>query len=119
MYEFLSQQETGHVITDVCSSLGIEWQFIPEHSPHVGGLLEEAVKSAKAHLRHLVGEVKMTYEEISTVLAQIEVCLNSRPLDSVNMPDEGHSCPYPWAFFIGYPLYALPDHLPCTVLHLT
>ena len=110
MYEFLSQQETGRTITDVCSSLGIEWRFIPEHSPHFGGLWEAAVKSAKTHLRRIVGEVKLTYEELSTVLAQIETCLNSRPLVSVNVPDEdGIQILTPGHFLIGRPLCALPD----------
>ena len=110
MYEFLSRQETGHIITDVCSSLGIEWRFIPEHSPHFGGLWEAAVKSAKTQLRRVMGEVKLTYEELSTVLAQIEACLNSRPLVPVNTPDEdGIQVLTPGHFLIGCPLCTLPD----------
>ena len=46
------------------------------------------MKSAKTHLRCVVGEVKLTFEELSTVLVQIEACLNSQPLVPVNVPDE-------------------------------
>ena len=110
MYKFLSQQETEHAITDVCSSLGIEWRFIPERSPHFGGLWEALVKSTKNHLRRVMGKVKLTFEELSTVLAQIEACLNSRPLVPMNAPDEdGIQVLTPGHFLIGRPLCALPE----------
>ena len=110
IYEFLSQQEVSGSITDVCSGLGIEWRFIPEHGPHFGGLWEAVVKSTKTHLRRIVGDVKLTFEELSTVLAQVEACLNSRPLVSVNVPDEdGIEVLTPGHFLIGRPLCALPD----------
>ena len=116
MYEFLSQQEVGCLLTDVCTSLGIEWKFIPKHSPHFGGLWEAAVKSAKTHLRRIVGEVKLTYEELSTVLAQIEACLNSRPLVSVNTPNEdGIQVLTPGHFLIGRPLCS-SSHCPVSLL---
>nr|XP_049697167.1 uncharacterized protein LOC126054700 [Helicoverpa armigera] len=54
----------------------------PKHlySDNAGGLWEAAVKSLKYHLRRVVGEQKLTFEEFSTVLAQLEAVLNSRPL---------------------------------------
>lgn len=57
-----------------------------------------------------MGEVKLTFEELSTVLAQVEACLNSRPLVSLNVPDEdGIEVLTPGHFLIGCPLCALPD----------
>jgi hypothetical protein len=110
MYEFLSRPGTERAVADFCSHSGIEWRFIPEHAPHFGGLWEAAVKSAKTHLRRVVGEVKLTFEELSTLLAQIEACLNSRPLVPVNTPDEdGIEALTPGHFLIGRPLCALPD----------
>ena len=58
-----------------------------------------------------MGDVKLTFEELTTVLAQIEACLNSRPLVSINSPDEdGIEVLTPGDFLIGRPLCALPDH---------
>ena len=34
------------------------------------------MKSMKSHLKRVVSDVKLSYEELSTVLTQIEACLN-------------------------------------------
>lgn len=59
-------------------ALYIKWTFIPPIAPHQGGLWEAAVKSAKHHLRRVVGDQQLTFEEFYTVLTQVEACLNSR-----------------------------------------
>lgn len=63
---------------------GTEWSFIPPYSPHFGGLWEAAVKSTKRHLRRTIGEQQLTFEELSTLLCQVEACLNSRPLAALS-----------------------------------
>ena len=62
---------------------GIDWSFIPEWAPHFSGLREAAIKSTKKHLTRVVGNVKLTFEELCTVLSQIEACLNNHPLTSL------------------------------------
>jgi len=59
---------------------GTEWSFIPPSAPHFGGLWEAGVKSTKHHLRRVLGDHLLTYEELSTLLCRVEACLNSRPL---------------------------------------
>jgi hypothetical protein len=49
----------------------------PPHGPHFGGLWEGAVKSMKYHLRRTMGSHVATYEQLSTLLTEIEACLNS------------------------------------------
>lgn len=61
-------------------ALYIKWTFIPPLAPHQGGLWEAAVKSAKHHLRRVIGDQQLTFEEFATVLTQVEACLNSRPI---------------------------------------
>lgn len=58
----------------------IEWEFIPPLAPHMGGLHEAAVKSAKHHLRRVIGAQQLTFEQMATLLTHVEACLNSRPL---------------------------------------
>ena len=60
-------------------------------------------------MKRVVGETKLTFEELATILAQVEACLNSRPL--VPLPCEGDTIEplTPGHFLIGRPLEALPD----------
>ena len=110
LFEFLQRQESQQVISTFCSSQDIEWKYIPERAPHFGGLWEAAVKSFKKHLSRVVGEVKLTFEELLTVLTQIEACLNSRPLTALPCgEDSGIEVLTPGHFLIGRPLEALPD----------
>lgn len=82
-------RECDDEITTELTKLGTEWHFIPPSAPHFGGLWEAGVKSIKHHLKRVIGDTKLTYEEMSTVLCQIEACLNSRPLCPISEdPDE-------------------------------
>ena len=110
LFEFLRLQESQDVIDNFCSNQDIEWKYIPERAPHFGGLWEAAVKSFKRHLSRIVGEVKLTFEELSTVLTQIEACLNSRPLAALPCAEDGGvDALTPGHFLIGRPLEALPN----------
>lgn len=53
-------------------------------SDHLNGLWEAGVKSVKHHLRRINRRTLLTFEEITTLLAQIKACLNSRPLSSIS-----------------------------------
>ena len=109
VYKFLETQANHQTISGHLASQNIEWRFIPQRAPHFGGLWEAAVKSVKTHLRKILGEVKMTYEEMSTVLCQIEFTLNSRPLTPLHNDDDGIEALTPGHFLINRPLKALPD----------
>ena len=56
------------------------WHLIPARAPHFGGLWEAAVKSAKFHLKRIIGKQLLSFEEMLTTTCQVEACLNSRPL---------------------------------------
>jgi len=62
------------------STKGIKWTFITPKAPHQGGIWEAAIKSAKHHMHRVTKSALLTFEEFTTVMAQIEACLNSRPL---------------------------------------
>ncbi|XP_073956369.1 uncharacterized protein [Choristoneura fumiferana] len=68
------------------ASDGTQWHFIPAYSPNFGGLWEAGVKSLKYHLKRTV-TTNLTFEEMTTVLCEIEACLNSRPLSPINDED--------------------------------
>ena len=63
----------------------------------------------KLHLSRIVGNVKLTFEELATVLTQIESCLNSRPLALLTCDGDGIEPLTSGHFLIGQPPEALPD----------
>lgn len=77
---FLSVSETRSKIMEFTLQNSIEWKFIPPQSPHTGGLWEAAVKSAKTHLKAVIKDTILSFEELYTVIVQVEAVLNSRPL---------------------------------------
>ena len=67
-------------ISSALAEQGIAWNFIPPRAPHFGGLWEAAVQGFKHLYKRVIGENKLTFEEMSTLASKIEACLNSRPL---------------------------------------
>ena len=61
-------------VSEILAKDSTNWSFVPPASPHFGGLWEAGVKSVKYHLRRVISEHKLTYEELSTVLCQILAC---------------------------------------------
>lgn len=88
---------------------GINWHFIPPASPNFGGLWEAGVKSIKYHLKRIVGESTLTYEELTTVINQIEACLNSRPLVPTSCDPTDLTALTPAHFLVGGALTTLPE----------
>ena len=61
------------------ASQGVQWVMIPPHAPHFGGLWQAGVISVKRLLRRQMGNIRLNFEELTTLLAQIEAVLYSRP----------------------------------------
>ncbi|XP_046391592.1 uncharacterized protein LOC124159726 [Ischnura elegans] len=96
-------------VASVLANDGTSWSFIPPNSPHFGGLWEAGVKSTKHHLLRVVGEHTLKFEEFSTVLIQIEACLNSRPLHPLSSDPDDLNALTPAHFLIGGTLFLIPE----------
>lgn len=108
--QFLQQQ--GNV-SEHFGNEEIRWNFIPARARNFGGLWEAGVKSCKHHLKRVMGNAFLTFENFYTLLTQVEATLNSRPL--AQMSSDFFSFPIdfdiltPAHFLIGRRLTSLPD----------
>lgn len=69
----------------------ITWQFIVERAPWWGGFWERLVRSIKRPLKRVIGRSTLTYDELHTILVEIEGIIKARPLTYV-YDDEESSC---------------------------
>lgn len=95
-------------IAELLSNDGTVWHFIPPSSPHFGGLWESGVKSVKGHIKRVIGQTSLTFEEFSTLLNQVEACVNSRPLTLIDSSENVQPLT-PGHFLVGEPLVTVPQ----------
>jgi len=74
----------------------------------MGGFFERMIKSTKRCLKKTLGKARLTYEELLTVLTEIECILNSRPLTYL-YPDDLEEPLTPSHLISGRRLLSLPD----------
>ncbi|XP_062533244.1 uncharacterized protein LOC134202206 [Armigeres subalbatus] len=109
LYDMLNKPLSYSVISKELSQQGIKWQFIPPRAPNFGGLWEAAVRSVKTALKKVVGLHKLSYEDFTTLLVQITVTLNSRPLSPLSDDPTEFEALTPAHFLIGSVMKALPE----------
>lgn len=104
-----AKSELPDEIAQVLTLHSTKWHFIPPQAPNFGGLWEAGVRCAKSHLKKVIGDSTLTYEELSTVLTQVEACLNSRPLTVLSDNPDDPLPMTPGHFLIGEPLLNVCD----------
>ncbi|XP_020913427.1 uncharacterized protein LOC110251106 [Exaiptasia diaphana] len=105
----IASEEHNDKVTTYLQQDNVEWHFIPQRGSHFGGLWEAGIKSMKYHLRRVLGNVSLAYEEMYTTLCQIEACLNSRPLTPLSSSPTDLQPLTPGHFLITTPLNQLPE----------
>ncbi|XP_017478443.1 PREDICTED: uncharacterized protein LOC108368166 [Rhagoletis zephyria] len=86
----------------------IEWHFHHSAAPHMGGYWETGIKRIKYHLKRALGETLLSFEEFSTVLTEVEACVNSRPICENPKSAGDLKALTPGHFIIGEPSKSLP-----------
>ena len=70
---------TRRELKDYLSTLSTSWRYILV-SPWWGGFWERLVQVVRRSIRKFLTKSKLTYEELLTVICEIESVVNSRPL---------------------------------------
>nr|XP_012234877.1 PREDICTED: uncharacterized protein LOC105679424 [Linepithema humile] len=109
LYDILNDDKSRRKIIENTSGERINWHFIPPRAPHMGGLWEAAVKAAKFHIKRIIGEASLRYDEFLTLLVQIEAILNSRPLTPLSADPNDLSVLTAAHFLIGCPITSYPE----------
>ncbi|XP_074030835.1 uncharacterized protein [Leptinotarsa decemlineata] len=104
----INSKEYQNSLETELSYQGVLWKLNPAKAPHMGGLWESNVKSAKNHIYRVIGEQLLTYEEFNTVLIQVEALLNSRPLCQLSTDCSAPQALTPAHFLTLAPLNSLP-----------
>lgn len=109
LYEFLNKNSND--LKTSCAKERIQWKFLPPYTPHMGGIHESAIRRCKFHLKRILGQALLTYEEFYSILVQVEGILNSKPLCPIpNSNTDEITCLTPAHFLIGRTPNSLPDY---------
>ena len=71
----------------------ITWNFIVEKEPWWGGYWERLVRSIKSPIKKVIGGSTASYDEMCTLLTEVEAVINARPLTYVYDDEESVSYP--------------------------
>ena len=94
------------------SQMGVKWCFNLEKAPWWGGIFERMMKSVKRYLRKMIGQAKLTYDELSTAVIEVEAIINSHPLTYVSSNDLEEPLT-PSHLLVGRRISSLPYNLSC------
>jgi hypothetical protein len=62
----------------------VQWKFIPKRAPWYGGFWERLIGLTKTAIKKVLGRARITLEELTTLVTEVEAMLNDRPLTYVN-----------------------------------
>lgn len=106
---FSASSKESEKIASLLANDGTQWKFNPPSAPHFGGKWEAGVKSVKYHIKRVIGNQLLTYEEMVTFLTQVEAVLNSRPLCPLTNDPDDLNVLTPAHFLIGSTLSIIPE----------
>ena len=105
--KLLNKLAKDHTFVEYLVHRRIKWKFNLPLSPWWGGYFERMVGSVKRCLRKVLKNARLSFDELHTVLTEVENILNSRPL--TYLYDELETTLTPSHLIYGYRLSSLSE----------
>lgn len=87
----------------------IQWKNIPPSAAWWGGWWERLVQMVKKLLKRVIGRASLKYEELATILCDVEAVINSRPLTYLSEDPRDLSPLTPAMFLQDIQVVGMPD----------
>lgn len=108
--KFLWMLMKGKEIQKFFADKRITWKYIVERTAWWGGMWERLVRSVKTCLRKVLGKCYLEFEELQTLICEVEAVINSRPLSYLHT-DSSEPLPLtPAHFLTGQRITTLPSY---------
>ena len=106
--KFIGKFYEDEQVREFISKNQIQWRYILAKSPWIGGFYERMVGTVKRCLRKVLGSARLAYDELQTILIEIEATLNSRPI-TYEYNEVGYEVLTPAHLIYGRQLTTLPE----------
>ncbi|UYV65019.1 hypothetical protein LAZ67_3002845 [Cordylochernes scorpioides] len=97
------------VVQSESTKQNINWKFIPPSAPWWGGWWERLIGLLKQLLRKILGQARLEFEELYTIICDTESLMNSRPLTYMSEDVEDLSPLTPALFLHDLKEIGVPD----------
>ena len=96
------------VVKEHFANLQVSWNFNMEKAPWWGGFFERLIVCTKRCLKKTIGRANLTFDELRTVITEVEAVVNSRPLTFIHA-DDLEELLTPSHLILGFRVLSLPD----------
>ena len=86
----------------------IKWKYIVKLAPWMGGFYERLIGLVKRSLGKAIGKLCLTYEQLLTILTEVEAIINSRPLVYIDDDINSNICLTPSHYLTLNPQIGIP-----------
>lgn len=100
----------GKPLQELFTDKRITWKYIVERAAWWGGMWERLVRSVKTCLRKVLGKSYLEFEELQTLICEVEAVINSRPLSYLHTDITEPSPLTPAHFLTGQRITTLPSY---------
>ena len=98
----------GKKFKDYLIENDVNWKYIVDRAAWWGGFYERLMKTIKNPLKKILGRSLLNFDEMQTVLKEVEAMVNSRPLTFVSDEPDDMSYLTPASFLIGRKVTSIP-----------